>query len=131
MSLGIFGATKLSIETVPPIITRGVLADIACYRGVRSLKPGEVITVTDLEGALRAQDVAVAPGDVLLFHTGWGALWDEDPARYTSGEPVWACAARPDSWEGRAASRSSRSSSRCPLADRWCVWEFRRLPIVG
>src|SRR5437870_622656 len=74
MSLGSLGATKLGIETVPPIITRGVLADIARYRGVRSLEPGEVITVTDLEGALRAQDVAVAPGDVLLFHTGWGAL---------------------------------------------------------
>ncbi len=29
----------------------------------------------------------VEPGDVLLFHTGWGALWDADPARYTSGEP--------------------------------------------
>ena len=59
---------------MPPIITRGVLADIARYRGVSQMQPGEVITVDDLEGALRAQGVEVAPGDVLLFHTGWGAL---------------------------------------------------------
>jgi kynurenine formamidase len=82
-----WGTNKLGIETVPPIITRGVLADIARYRGVSRMEPGEVITVDDLAGALLAEGVAVAPGDVLLFHTGWGALWDEDPARYTSGEP--------------------------------------------
>lgn len=82
-----WGTNKLGIETVPPIITRGVLADIARYRGVSQMQPGEVIAVADLEGALRAQGVIVTPGDVLLFHTGWGALWDEDPARYTSGEP--------------------------------------------
>jgi kynurenine formamidase len=82
-----WGTNKLGIETVPPIVTRGVLADIARYRGVNRMQAGEVIEVADLEGALHEQDVAVEPGDVLLFHTGWGALWDEDPVRYTSGEP--------------------------------------------
>src|SRR6266545_5985499 len=82
-----WGTSKLGIETVPPIVTRGVLADIARYRGVERLAAGEVISVADLEGALRAQDVTIEPGDVLLLHTGWGALWHEDPARYTAGEP--------------------------------------------
>ena len=82
-----WGTSKLGIETVPPIITRGVLADVARYRRVSRLEAGEVVTVDDLEGALRGQGVAAEPGDVLLIHTGWGALWDEDPARYTSGEP--------------------------------------------
>ncbi len=41
----------------------------------------------DLHAALRAQEVAVEPGDVVLFHTGWGALWESDPVRFTSGEP--------------------------------------------
>jgi kynurenine formamidase len=81
-----WGTNKLGIETVPPIITRGVLADAARYRRVSRLEAGEVVTVDDLEGALREQGVVVEPGDVLLIHTGWGALWD-DPARYTSGEP--------------------------------------------
>jgi kynurenine formamidase len=82
-----WGTNKLGIETVPPIITRGVLADLARYRGVARLNAGEVIAVADLEGALRAQGVSVAAGDALLFHTGWGALWESDPAQYTSGEP--------------------------------------------
>src|SRR5262249_39690562 len=82
-----WGTNRLGIETVPPIVTRGVLADIARYRGVSRMQPGQVIGVADLEGALAAQGVAVEPGDVLLFHTGWGGLWDEEPARYTSGEP--------------------------------------------
>lgn len=82
-----WGTNKLGIETVPPIITRGVLADVARYRGVERLGTGEVVGVADLEGALRQAGVAVAPGDVLLLHTGWGALWDADPEQYVSGEP--------------------------------------------
>lgn len=82
-----WGTAKLGIETVPPVITRGVLADIAKSRGVTRLEAGDVITVPDLEAALRAQETVVKRGDVLLFHTGWGALWEEDPVRFTSGEP--------------------------------------------
>jgi kynurenine formamidase len=81
-----WGTTKLGIETVPPVISRGVLVDVAGFRGVERLEAGQVITVDDLEGALRAQGVAAGPGDVLIFHTGWGALWEE-PERFNSGEP--------------------------------------------
>ena len=51
------------------------------------------LSASALLGALRPSGsgsgfaVTVEPGDVLLFHTGWGVLWDEDPARYTAGEP--------------------------------------------
>jgi kynurenine formamidase len=31
-------------------------------------------------------DLAPEPGDAVLFHTGWGAYWD-DPDTYVSGEP--------------------------------------------
>jgi kynurenine formamidase len=82
-----WGTSKLGIETVPPVVTRGLLVDIPKVRGVRRLEAGDVIGVADLEGALRAQKTFVEPGDVLLFHTGWGALWEEDPTRFTSGEP--------------------------------------------
>lgn len=89
-----WGTNRLGIETVPPIVTRGVLADVARYRGVERLEAGTVITVAELEATLRAQRVEVGPGDALLFHTGWGALWDRDPERYTAGEPGpgWAVA---------------------------------------
>ena len=82
-----WGTRKLGIETVPPVIARGVLVDIARHRSIPRLEAGDVITVDDVEGALRGQDTAVGPGDVVLFHTGWGALWDEDPGRFTAGEP--------------------------------------------
>jgi len=81
-----WGTSKLGIETVPPIITRGILLDVARQHGVHRLEAGEVITVDDVEATLRAQQVNVEPGDVLLFHTGWGSLW-EDPVRYVDGEP--------------------------------------------
>lgn len=82
-----WGTNRLGIETVPPIITRGVLADVARYRGVSRLDAGDVITVEDLERTLEMQGVSVEPGDVLLFHTGWGSLWEADPVQYTAGEP--------------------------------------------
>lgn len=82
-----WGTNKLGIESVPQIITRGVLVDIARDRGVAEMKEGDVITPEDIEGALTSQEVTVGQGNVLLIHTGWGSLWDVDPTRYTSGEP--------------------------------------------
>jgi kynurenine formamidase len=82
-----WGTNRLGIETVPPVITRGVLADVAGARGVARLGAGDVIGVDELEATLRDEGVRVEPGDVLLFHTGWGALWDTDPQLFTSGEP--------------------------------------------
>ena len=82
-----WGTNKLGMESVPQVITRGVMVDIARYRGVSQMNEGEVITSEDIEGALNSQGVDVEQGDVLLIHTGWGSLWDIDPNRYTSGEP--------------------------------------------
>jgi kynurenine formamidase len=40
-----------------------------------------------VEGALDRQTVAVKPGHVVLFHTGWGSLWGTDHELFNSGEP--------------------------------------------
>ena len=82
-----WGTNKLGIESVPQVITRGELVDIARHRGIAQLKEGELITPKEIEHALTSQGVSVGRGDVLLIHTGWGSLWDTDPMRYTSGEP--------------------------------------------
>ncbi len=82
-----WGTNKLGIETVPPVVTRGLLVDVARHRGSARLERGELITEDDFHAALRARGLRVEPGDVVLFHTGWGALWESDPARFTSGEP--------------------------------------------
>lgn len=82
-----WGLARFGMETVPPIVTRGVLVDVARHKGVERLARGYVITVADLEGALRRQGLELRPGDAVLFHTGWGGLWGKDNAEFLSGEP--------------------------------------------
>jgi kynurenine formamidase len=83
-----WGLSKLGIEKVPPVITRGILVDVAGYKGVSMLEGGYVITVDDIEGALKRQgDLAVEPGDAVIFHTGWLSLWMKDNQRFRSSEP--------------------------------------------
>jgi kynurenine formamidase len=74
---GTAGVSKLGVETVPQIVTRGWLVDA---RG----GPGDVIG-PDAVSALDPE-----PGDAVLFHTGWGAHWS-DPDTYVSGEPGPGC----------------------------------------
>jgi kynurenine formamidase len=74
------GVKRLGVETVPQVLTRGWLVDVPAIRGVARLERGDVIGVDDLAG------VAATAGDAVLFHTGWGAQWDDAPA-YLSGEP--------------------------------------------
>jgi kynurenine formamidase len=71
------------------IAGRGVLIDVARYRGVDWLPLGEVITPEDLDGALAAQGVELVGGDVVAVRTGWRRkfLTDLDPAGFMAGEP--------------------------------------------
>jgi kynurenine formamidase len=82
-----WGTNRLGVETLPQIVTRGVLLDIAALRGVDRLDAGAVITPYEAEKALAANGLAVGPGDAVLFHTGWGAQWGVDNAAYSAGEP--------------------------------------------
>jgi kynurenine formamidase len=82
-----WGLNRFGMETVPPIVTRGVLVDVAAYKGVERLAKGYVITVADIEGALKKQGVEIRQGDAVLFHTGWGSLWGRDNGEFLSGEP--------------------------------------------
>jgi len=84
---GAYGHKKLGIENVGVFFTRGVLVDMPAFKEVTSLKIGEVITVADLEGALKKQDVSVREGDVVLIRTGHGQLWMKNNEVYGRGEP--------------------------------------------
>ena len=48
-----YGLEKLGVENVGAFFTRGVLIDVAGYKGVERLEVGYVITVADTEGALK------------------------------------------------------------------------------
>ena len=65
------GLTKFSISDVPPIVTRGVLLDIARLKGKDRLDAGMAINQPEIEAAAKAQGVEIRTGDVVLFHTGW------------------------------------------------------------
>jgi kynurenine formamidase len=81
------GFTAHGIETMAPIVARGVLLDVAAARGADPLPPRYRITSADLEAAARRANVDVRPGDALLVRTGYGKIWD-DEARYLAAAGV-------------------------------------------
>jgi kynurenine formamidase len=81
------GLTKLGVENVGPLVTRGVLVDVAAFKGVARLDPSYEITRADLTGALERQRTEIRAGDVVLVHTGWGSLWLTDNAAFGATAP--------------------------------------------
>lgn len=81
------GLTKLGVEHVGALVTRGVLIDVAGYKGQAMLAGGYEITRADLEGALERQNTRIRSGDAVFIHTGWGSLWMKDNVRYTANAP--------------------------------------------
>ncbi|HNE75989.1 MAG TPA: cyclase family protein [Microthrixaceae bacterium] len=84
-----YGASKLGAEKLPPIVTRGLLLDVARAKGVDSLdeiSPGYAITAEDLDAAAELVRVTPAPGDVILVRTGQMRHYHAgDRQRYTVG----------------------------------------------
>lgn len=75
------GFRELSIDTVPPVLRRGVLLDIAKLAGVDALPVDFEVTPEHLNAA--SAGMAIEPGDVVLLRTGWAKYWD-DAARFVS-----------------------------------------------
>jgi kynurenine formamidase len=71
------GAQRLGIEHAGPIVTRGVLLDVAGARGVDRLERGHVVGAADLDAALACAGVTVEAGDALLVRTGQMAVLRE------------------------------------------------------
>lgn len=68
--LGDKGWKKTGAETIPPIIARGVLIDVAAYKGHDTLPNNYRVNSADLKGALQRQKSTLAKGDVVLIRTG-------------------------------------------------------------
>jgi kynurenine formamidase len=82
------------VDTIAPIICRGVLLDIAGRQNVDALPVDFTITPEHLEAAARNAGVEIRSGDVVLLRTGWARYW-EDAGRFISqvrgpgpGEPA-------------------------------------------
>ena len=81
------GFTKLGVENVGALMTRGVLIDVAALKGVDMLPDAYEITPADLQQALERQTQTLQPGDAAIIHTGWSRLWGKDNARYVKTNP--------------------------------------------
>lgn len=68
--LGDKGWKKTGAETIPAIVSRGVLIDVAASKGVATLPANYRITAQDLQDALKKQKVTLQKGDVVLIRTG-------------------------------------------------------------
>ncbi|HYL23823.1 MAG TPA: cyclase family protein, partial [Burkholderiales bacterium] len=76
-------ATRCGVEKMGPIVSRGVLLDVA---GDGPLAMGATVTRAMLEEAARKSRVAIGKGDVVLIRTGWNEAQLADP-NYYEGEP--------------------------------------------
>jgi len=75
-----FGVGKADADSIPPIIARGVLIDVAGWRGVDALPANFPIGAKELQAALARQKVDVSPGDVVLIRTGTLRHWGQTGA---------------------------------------------------
>jgi kynurenine formamidase len=78
------GIGQHSVDTIAPIVRRGVLLDIAGQLGTGELPADFTIAPEHLESAAARQKIEIRSGDVVLLRTGWARFWN-DAARYITG----------------------------------------------
>jgi kynurenine formamidase len=69
------GLSRLDVTDIGPIWRQAVLFDIAGWRGVDALQPGEEVTPADFEGCAAKGGLALQQGDLVLLRTGWARHW--------------------------------------------------------
>jgi kynurenine formamidase len=74
---GNFGPRKACADKMPPIITRGVLIDVAGAKGQVPLPSEYEIGPDELKSVLAKQGVDVQPGDAVFIRTGLISIWGE------------------------------------------------------
>lgn len=75
--LGDRGPTYGDGSVLPEFVTRGVLLDVAGFRGVEALPAHEPIYPEELSAVAAHQEVQIQPGDVVLIRSGYLARWPD------------------------------------------------------
>lgn len=119
--VGASGCEKCGIEKMKDkMVGRGVLLDIPRYKSVDYLEDGYAITIEDLEGCRKKDNVEIREGDFLLVRTGqlgrvlkegkWGTYaggdapgldfetlkWLHEKKVATVATDTWGCEVRPN-----------------------------------
>lgn len=81
------------VETIKPILRRGVLIDVAASKGVEQLGARYMITEADLKETVSKFAVSIQPGDCVLVRTGWAQNFS-DAVGYLQAPGVDASGAR-------------------------------------
>ncbi|MGE4651539.1 MAG: cyclase family protein [Myxococcota bacterium] len=81
------GLKRFGTHSIPPIVTRGVLLDIAALRGVEVLAAKTAINRAEIDAAAKRQEIEIREGDVVLLHTGWQGFSSSDPAKFLASAP--------------------------------------------
>ncbi len=82
------GTARLGIENFGPVVSRGVLLDVARLHGVDHFETNHAIGADDLDRAAASAGVAVEPGDIVMVRTGqmhW--LREGDRDRFSHPSP--------------------------------------------
>jgi kynurenine formamidase len=118
--LGDFGPRLGDAPEIPPLWRRGVLYDVAGFRGVTALGAGEPITADELLAIEARTGVMACAGDVALIRTGYLSAWpDEDRLAAHRGAGPDISAARLLSERGVAATGSDTETYEAqPAPDR-------------
>jgi kynurenine formamidase len=96
------GVREHSVDTIAPILRRGVLLDVAGHLKTDALPTDFSITPEHLKAAAK---VEIQNGDIVLIRTGWARFWN-DAARYiTGGAGAVPCGPGPEIEAARWLSR--------------------------
>ena len=82
------GAHELGIDRFGPVVSRGVLLDVARALGVETFDDGHPISGDDLDAAAALGDLTVEPGDIVMVRTGQMAFLEAgDKDRFAHPSP--------------------------------------------
>lgn len=81
-----WGFTKLGAEEIPIIIGRGVLVDVAKFKG--ELPEEYEITLKEFQETLEKEKVEIKKGDIVLIRLGYGKYWESNPQKYMKAAGV-------------------------------------------
>jgi len=73
------GWDKFGVETIPPIVGRGLLVDIAKYLNMEKLEDNHVVSLEEIKNCLKNNNLEIEFGDIICIRTGKiKDFWNED-----------------------------------------------------
>lgn len=81
------GLNLMGVEDYPPIVTRGILIDMAACLGHEIVPVTTVFTRNSIMACEEQQGTSIEEGDVVLLHSGWINMLEKDPKTFGEIEP--------------------------------------------